>query len=189
VSGYSISPLRVCELMWIGWGLYWFVAARFTKRDATKEPIGKRIGHLTAQVLAFALTFGAVPFTHVGELPLPLPLPSVGVVLTAASLGLAVWARVHLGAYWSGRITIKEGHQVIRTGPYALMRHPIYAAIIFGMLGAAMSSGHAGHLLGPLVMTAAYVVKIRREEKTLIEQLPGYDAYRREVKAIVPFVL
>jgi protein-S-isoprenylcysteine O-methyltransferase Ste14 len=182
-----MTPLRLCELMWIGWGLYWFIAARFTKRDASKEPITKRIGHLTAQGLAFALTFGAVPYTHVGDLP--LPLLGVGVAITAASLAFAVWARIHLGAYWSGRITIKEGHQVIRTGPYALVRHPIYAAIIFGMFGAALSSGHAGHLLGGLVMSAAYVVKIRREEKTLIEQLPGYDAYRRDVKAIVPFVL
>jgi protein-S-isoprenylcysteine O-methyltransferase Ste14 len=182
----ELTPLKLAGTVWLAWGVYWFIASRSVKRDASAEPVLRRAQHIALQVLAFLLTFGLVPGVHVGVLPWSVEW--VGLLLTVAALALGVWARVHLGAYWSGRITIKEGHQLIRTGPYAVVRHPIYAAILFGMAGAVISSGHLGHLLGPLIMAGAYMVKIRREEAALIEGLPGYADYRREVRALIPFV-
>ncbi len=184
------TPLTVAGVLWLVWGGYWLFAARSVKRDERAEPLLLRAIHLGLIGAAFALAFSLVP------LPRPLrsafldaPWTWAGAALTAAALAFAIWARVHLGAYWSGRITVKEGHQLIRTGPYAIVRHPIYTGFAFGFAGAAIASGRLAALLGLSLVIVAYAIKIPREEKVLAAQLSEYADYRRQVRALVPFVL
>jgi protein-S-isoprenylcysteine O-methyltransferase Ste14 len=112
----------------------------------------------------------------------------IGLAVLVAGLGFAVWARVHLGRNWSGAVTIKEDHELIRTGPYTYVRHPIYTGILTGVIGTAICSGTLRATLGFLIIAIALVRKLRAEEVFMRETFPGqYEKYREEVPALVPF--
>src|SRR5262249_42528448 len=116
-------------------------------------------------------------------------LTTLGLLLTTVSISFAILARRQLGRYWSGTITIKADHRLIRSGPYMLSRHPIYTGIVFGMLGTAIAIGEWRGLLAFLLTLIAYARKIPLEERWLSEEFGGeYDDYRREVKALIPFI-
>jgi protein-S-isoprenylcysteine O-methyltransferase Ste14 len=85
-------------------------------------------------------------------------------------MGITIWARVHLGQFWSARVTIKEGHELIQSGPYARVRHPIYSGILMALIGSALVVGEWRALLAVLMVFLAHLDKARREEKLLAEQ-------------------
>jgi protein-S-isoprenylcysteine O-methyltransferase Ste14 len=102
-------------------------------------------------------------------------------------LALAIWARRVLGRNWSGEITIKEDHQLVRSGPYAKVRHPIYTALLLMYVGTTIVSGQIHALLGLLVAIIAYLRKTRMEETNLVNAFGArYYEYRKETWAIVP---
>jgi protein-S-isoprenylcysteine O-methyltransferase Ste14 len=110
--------------------------------------------------------------------------------MTALGLMLAIWGRVHLGKEWSGRVELKPGHHLVRSGPYAWVRHPIYAGILWAVAGSALVARELTAALAVMVMLAAYRRKIRMEEAVLSKAFGAeYGAYRRVVKALVPFVV
>jgi protein-S-isoprenylcysteine O-methyltransferase len=114
----------------------------------------------------------------------------VGILITLAGLGFAVWARIHLGKYWSYMPEIKVNHKLIRTGPYQLVRHPIYTGILFAFAGTAIVIGEVWALFAILMMLAAFLGKIWWEEKVLLEEFgEEYVRYKEEVKALIPFVV
>jgi len=99
-----------------------------------------------------------------------------------------VWARVFLGANWSATVTIKQDHEIIRSGPYALVRHPIYSGLLLGMLGTAIAIGEMRGLVGLVFL--GWWLKLQTEEQFLVEQFgTQYLKYRQETKALIPFVL
>jgi protein-S-isoprenylcysteine O-methyltransferase Ste14 len=109
-------------------------------------------------------------------------------VLTVAGLAFTVWARMHLGRNWSGAVTLKEGHELIRTGPYACVRHPIYAGLLVALLGGAVACGELRALIGFAVVTGAFQRKLSIEERFMRENFPEqYRAYCLEVPALIPF--
>lgn len=184
------TAINAAGFLWLAWLAYWLFAARTAKRDQQAEPMAHRAVHLALIGAAFALVFSLVPLPPpLATVWLATPWTWLGTALTAAALAFAIWARVHLGAYWSGRITVKEGHQLIRTGPYAFARHPIYTGFVFGFAGAAIASGRLAGLVGLACVVVAYAIKIPREEKVLSAQFSEYADYRRSVRALVPFVL
>jgi protein-S-isoprenylcysteine O-methyltransferase Ste14 len=186
----SSSPIGIAGIMWLAWGAYWGLAALRVKRDQQAEPAGLRLAHLALLGAAFLVEFALVPLPPLLQwVIVAAPWTWIGVPITAAALAFAVWARVHLGAYWSGRITVKEGHQLIRTGPYGLARHPIYTGLVLGFAGTAVASGRVEGFLGFAFVAIAYAIKIPREEKVLAAQFSEYADYRRTVRAVVPFVL
>ena len=109
---------------------------------------------------------------------------------TAAGLLFTWWARFHLGALWSDLVVMKAGHQVVDTGPYGLVRHPIYSGLIFAVLATSLQKGTGFALLGVAVVTLAFSAKARREERFLRKELGegAYDAYARKTPMLVPFV-
>ena len=112
----------------------------------------------------------------------------VGVAVLISGLAFSVWARVHLGRNWSGNVTVKEGHELIRSGPYRYVRHPIYTGILTGVLGTAICSGTLRAALGLVIIAAAFVVKLRAEERFMRETFPGqYQQFSAEVPALIPF--
>jgi protein-S-isoprenylcysteine O-methyltransferase Ste14 len=118
--------------------------------------------------------------------------PVAGWLLWAATIGsfaFAWWARLYLGSLWSGSITFKEGHRVVDTGPYRLVRHPIYTGIIAASFIMALELATPTALLGAAVMTFGWWMKARAEEAFLGRELgAAYDAYRRRTPMLVPFV-
>ena len=112
---------------------------------------------------------------------------AAGLAVEATGLFLAIWARRHLGRNWSGEITIKVEHQLIRSGPYRLLRHPIYTGLLAMYAAPALVTGEWLAVIGLAVAGFAYWRKIWLEETTLYGAFGAdYDAYRRTTWALVP---
>jgi protein-S-isoprenylcysteine O-methyltransferase Ste14 len=177
--------------IWCAWALFWLVSAFGTKKAARREPFGPRLVYILIGV-------GGGVLIASRELPSPLmnlrlwPRTKlsywIGIVVLLAGVAFAVWARVHLGRNWSGTVTVKEDHELIRTGPYAYVRHPIYTGLITGLIGTAICSGTLHAALGAAIIAAALCVKSRTEERFMRETFPGqYQKYSEQVPALVPF--
>jgi len=174
--------------LWVAWLVYWNVAAIFVQRTRSSEGLGSRLKHVLPLYVGAVLIFHGRPWIgawlYEGK-----AVGYVGNLLTAAGLGFTVWARLWLGRYWSGFITIKEGHRLIRGGPYRLVRHPIYTGILTGLLGSAISAATFDALVGFGVIAAGLLFKIGREEAVLIGEFgEEYRKFKAEVPALVPLV-
>jgi protein-S-isoprenylcysteine O-methyltransferase Ste14 len=119
-----------------------------------------------------------------------VPFLAVALAITVGGLALALWARVTLGRNWSGIVTFKENHELIRNGPYSYVRHPIYSAILMMMLGSALAIGTLGALIGlPLILLGVWL-KLRQEEALMTKHFPAeYSSYRSQVRALIPGLL
>jgi protein-S-isoprenylcysteine O-methyltransferase Ste14 len=112
----------------------------------------------------------------------------MGVALVIIGLAFAVWARAHLGSNWSGTVTIKQDHELIRSGPYAYVRHPIYTGLLAALLGTTVASGTVHAAVGLAIITVALIRKSRVEERFMREIFPdAYPRYSAEVPALIPF--
>lgn len=180
-------------VIWVAFLVYWQVKARHTKQTQRLEPISSRILRSVAFLCAISLLM-------VGRIPIPWLywqlLPQGywtfygGAALTTAGLLFAVWARAYLGTNWSRSVTIKQDHELIVGGPYALVRHPIYTGIIAGFLGSAIALGQIRGLIALALVSLALWAKLRMEEKWIREQFgASYEAYSQRVAALVPFIL
>jgi protein-S-isoprenylcysteine O-methyltransferase Ste14 len=185
-----VQPLWISFGLYMFFSLYWTVAAKKSAPVKSSEPVASTALHQLVLNASILLLFLRVPGLRGRFLPPdPLLLP-IGVAIQAAAVALAIWARRHLGANWSAAVTAKVGHQLIRTGPYRLIRHPIYTAM-FGMhIGIAIASGEWHALVGVLLLAIAYSRKIGLEEQTMRQVFGAeYDAYRHNSWALVPWVL
>lgn len=109
-------------------------------------------------------------------------------VVTAAGLAFAVWARVHIGRNWSGTVTLKQGHELVVSGPYALVRHPIYTGLLLAIVGSALARGEWRGVLAVAIAWAALWRKLRLEERWMVEAFgERYEGYRQRVPALIPF--
>jgi protein-S-isoprenylcysteine O-methyltransferase Ste14 len=158
---------------WLIFVGYWVASALKTRRIVSRESSASRFGFLFLEILGFALLFSGL--AEVGVLGHRVvhrtyALALAGVALTWVGLAIALWARWHLGQYWSARITLKEDHKLIRTGPYAHIRHPIYSGIIAAALGGAMAIDKWRCVAGVALIVLGYCMKARKEESLLAAQ-------------------
>jgi protein-S-isoprenylcysteine O-methyltransferase Ste14 len=168
---------------WIVFIVYWIVGALKTRATREKEPFTSRFVVLAVEVVGYLLIFNAstgIGFLGTRVLPRTLLGPIVGIVLTWLGIALAIWARYHLAEYWSARVTIKEGHQLIRTGPYTHLRHPIYSGLILATLGSALVIDRWRCVLGLCLVLAGYCFKAKKEETMLTQQFG--EAFREHQK-------
>jgi protein-S-isoprenylcysteine O-methyltransferase Ste14 len=113
----------------------------------------------------------------------------IGLTLTATGLAFATWARLRIGRNWSRMIEVKQNHQLIRKGPYAIVRHPIYSGFMLATLGTAITFAEWSGLVAFAMLTASWAYKARLEEAAMVEQFGAeYERYRQEVKGLVPFL-
>jgi protein-S-isoprenylcysteine O-methyltransferase Ste14 len=113
----------------------------------------------------------------------------LGLIMLAAGIAFAVWARHDLGRNWSGTVTVKQNHELIRSGPYRLVRHPIYTGLLLAILGTAIAFGEWRGLLAFGLLTGSLLLKLRIEERFMSESFPKeYARYRAEVPALIPFI-
>jgi protein-S-isoprenylcysteine O-methyltransferase Ste14 len=192
-SGWTATwPTQLLGLIWIAWLVSWVVGSFFSGRTEKRVMTGESLAfHLPIIVGAVLMT----PWTAqiLGERPL-WNFGNGGIylleVLTLAGTLFTWWARIHLGRFWSNAITRKEGHRVIDTGPYGLVRHPIYTGLIGAMLATAIALGTITALLGALVITFGLWRKARMEEGFLTMELgaDAYGAYCRRVPMLIPFL-
>lgn len=178
---------------WLVFVAVWVLAALSTKRVVYRETRAQRLRHWVWLMIAyFLLLYGP-------RLPYPLNLRIIPHVATTAwaaavlciiGLVFALWGRVTLGRNWSGVVTLKEGHELVERGPYRFVRHPIYTGILTMFFATALAQGHLSGFVGTLLMFASFWIKLRDEEKLMLQQFPErYADYRRRAKCIIPFVL
>jgi protein-S-isoprenylcysteine O-methyltransferase Ste14 len=177
--------------LWGAWGLYWVISALNAKTTQRRESPASRLAHLIPLVIGGALIAWHPtrwPWLAARLWPRSFTVYCAGVALLIVGLAFSVWARVHLGRNWSGTVTVKEGHELIRSGPYGYVRHPIYTGILAAVLGTAIASGTVHAALGLLVIAAALLRKLRIEERFMRETFPGeYERYSAEVPALIRF--
>jgi protein-S-isoprenylcysteine O-methyltransferase len=186
------EPYRIITSLWILGAIVWAVAALNTKRTRRREAVAPRLLYTAVMAIAFLLVFksqfrpGFLNAFFITQTPM---VEWAGVALTAAGIGLAILARITLGRNWSGRVTVKQAHELIRRGPYALIRHPIYTGMILGLLGAAVDVARVGALLGVALAVLGLRMKWGIEEQFMVGQFGAeYLDYKRHVKALIPFV-
>ena len=176
--------------LWGAWGAFWLAAAlRGGKAVRRREPLPLLVEHGGAIALAgLLLALPRLPGPLGEQVFRPTAAGSwAGFFLLLAGVALGVWARVHLGGNWSGAVTLKVGHQLVRGGPYALVRHPIYTALITGFLGSALARAEWRGVLAVALVAFTHWRKARREERWLGERFgEAYAAYQREVPMLVP---
>jgi len=171
------------EVPWIVFVLYWIVSAIRTRDTLQTESFASRYAILLIEVAGFVLLFrhsAGIGFLGNRFVHRTLARAIVGSILTWMGIGLAIWARYHLAEYWSARITIKEDHQLIRTGPYARLRHPIYSGIVLAAIGSAVVIDQWRCVLGVCLVLIGYCIKARKEETMLTQQFG--DAFREHQK-------
>ena len=180
-------PMMASIAMWCVIEIYWDMAKRNTAPEADSESRGSRWLHLSLLSAAQILIFLPVHGLRQRYLPATAIVTATGLTLNAVGLVLAIWARRCLGRYWSGKITIKVEHQLIRSGPYRVLRHPIYSALLCLYAGTAIVSGELHGLIGLALVVLAYLRKISLEEANLMRAFGAdYTEYRRETWALLP---
>lgn len=181
---------NLIPLMWLAWCLYWMISARGAKRNVRRESIASRISHILPLVIGICLVaFPYVPTPLFATRILPRTYATywIGVILTFLGLAFAIWARRHIGSNWSGTVTVKENHLLIRTGPYAWVRHPIYTGLLTAILGTAVAVGQLRGVWAIAICTIAFLIKMRTEERWMREVFgEQYERYSREVPALIP---
>jgi len=184
------SPFEWLRLCWIIFALYWLVSAFNRKATKKRETYLQRFGYSVPLFFAFYFLFR--PEAHYGWLGARL-VPEgpawrwVGVALTGAGVAFAIWARWHLGANWSGVVTLKEGHELIRTGPYRAIRHPIYTGILLGLLGTMTAVGEVRGLIALAVAWLSFYIKARREESFLTQEFgAAFAEHQRSTGMFLP---
>ena len=183
----SPSPLWGSATLWILFIGYWSAAAKNSAPERISESQSSRRLHQLLMYAALLLLF--IPIWGLRERFLPDAsfIIFAGFAIHGGSILLAVWARRRLGGNWSGAITVKVDHQLVRTGPYRVVRHPIYSAMLGMFIGTAMVAGELHALLAVATIGISYWRKIRLEEKRLGEVFGAeYDAYRRATWALIP---
>lgn len=175
--------------MWLSYAAYWWAMSANVKVDKRSEPALSRLERLVLIACAAALL--CLPRVR----PLLLNgrfLPSgawfwVGSAVTACGLLFSVWARSHLGKNWSQAVTVKKDHELITSGPYALVRHPTYTGFLTAFIGSALARGEWRGILAVILVFVALYRKLKLEEKWMQAQFGEvYKAYARRVSALVP---
>lgn len=187
-----LDPRLVIRYAWVAIGLIWLAAAFTTKRTARSMPRGALIAHLLALGLAFDLMFSnyfRVGFLRARFVPAGAWVAWTGCAAAMAGFAFTIWARFRLGRNWSGTVQVKQDHTLVRRGPYALVRHPIYTGLSLALLGTAVTIGEFRCLIGAALAFFEWKRKSQLEERFMIEQFGReYIEYRREVKGLIPFV-
>jgi protein-S-isoprenylcysteine O-methyltransferase Ste14 len=177
-------------ILWLLFQVYWSASSRNSAPTKSSESRGSTAFHQIVINVAYLLLFWPAPGLKGWFLPPGFPhLVAIGTMIEAAFILLAVWARRHLGRNWSAAVRIGEGHELVRTGPYRLLRHPIYTAVLGMCVGTAIASSQYHALLAVAMVLVAYIRKSRLEEQILRKTFGAeYDAYRRHTWALVPLV-
>jgi protein-S-isoprenylcysteine O-methyltransferase Ste14 len=180
-----MHALRIAiAITWGAFWIYWLLSALGAKQSTG----GLR--RLPFNGVTALSVFILVRVFRGGSLAVHSPvLAAIGAVVFASGLALAVWARIHLGRNWGMPMTQRVEPELVTSGPYRFVRHPIYSGLLLGIVGTALATDLLG-LIVAVVLTAYFYYSASVEEKNLIATFPAaYPAYRTATKMLIPFVL
>jgi protein-S-isoprenylcysteine O-methyltransferase Ste14 len=182
--------------LWLAFAVSWLVLARFNKKPSKDTPWiawGMRLLVIAGVFAAILLRrFAPGPIGHwIRHVPLHPGAPAqwLGIGMCVTGFAFAFWARAHIGRNWGVPMSLREGHELVTSGPYRYVRHPIYSGIMLAMIGTALAIDMLWFALF-VIYFGFFVVSARVEEKTMTAQFPeAYPAYQRRTKMLIPFVL
>ena len=176
--------------MWLAIFIIWAISGLTSKRTVGSASDGRARASLWGVLLGWLILFNqnfrpgllGERFIPIGPTPVYL-----GTALAAVGLGFALWARFTIGRNWGRLITVQEDHQLMRTGPYAIVRHPIYSGFMLATFGTALAIGEVGGLVATALVVISWGYKSRLEERYMIEHFGAeYEQYRQQVKGLIP---
>ena len=177
--------------MWMACAVYWLLMAGGNKTATRREPLASRLLHFVPLALAVALLWRPIPLPPVLTqrfLPRAAWVFWAGALLALVGFLFCAWARARIGGNWSAAVTVKAGHELVTTGPYALVRHPIYLGLLLAFLGTALARSDLGGVAALVLVYFAFWRKMRLEERWMREHFgPAYDAYARRVPPLLPW--
>ena len=188
-----LSPERAenaIRLAWVGLVVFWVWNWRSVKRTERQESAASRASYSLIILLGFLAM--VKPLGMLGELLLARTpeLLAAAVAMTWAGILFAIRARVYLGSNWSAVVTVKEGHELMRGGPYRVTRHPIYSGLLLAAAGVAVAADSWQALIGLGLVLAGFWIKSRKEERWMVERFGAeYQEYRRRTRALIPGVI
>jgi protein-S-isoprenylcysteine O-methyltransferase Ste14 len=181
---------NIVGLLWIIFALIWLFAWAWTKRTQERAPLSLRLLYAVPILIAAYLMFSdnpALARLYSRVIPSSRSLEILALLLTFTGLAFAVWARFYIGENWSGAVTIKVGHELIRRGPYRLVCHPIYSGILLALIGTAVERGRLVDVIGVVLFYVGFLIKSRMEEKFMQKTFgEQYIEYSRSTGALVP---
>jgi protein-S-isoprenylcysteine O-methyltransferase Ste14 len=186
-----LRPGLVIIIEWIAFAASWLLAAGWSSAVEKRLGMRREIGYRTL-LIAGGVLLGIPAHGYRGPLRLWLvgwTLAWACVLIIAAGFSFAWWARLHLGELWSGSVTAKESHHVVDSGPYSIVRHPIYTGVLTAVIATAVAKGTVPGLAGLLLIALGVWMKARLEETWLTGQLEAgaYQRYRRQIPMLIPF--
>jgi protein-S-isoprenylcysteine O-methyltransferase Ste14 len=192
-SGALMSfPPAAIVVLWVSWIVGWRAIGWANRRGVIAQPVVDRLAYGVPTVLGALVLAGDPrwsPLTRHHWLPGGIWTGWFGLICVAVGLGFTVMARRALGRYWSVMPTLKASHAIIRSGPYAVVRHPIYTGLLVALFGTAAMENTLTALAGFAVLVLGFVVKARQEERLLVGRFgPAYQEYRAAVPALIPGV-
>ncbi len=180
------------NLVWLVVGAYWAIGALQAKTTVRREPSFMRFVQMAFLFLAYLLALSVrarVGVLGMRFLPDDPRVGWAGVGVLVAGAAIAIWARTILGANWSGMVTVKRDHELVRRGPYALVRHPIYTGLLLAFLGTAVALGEVRGLVALAITFVGWSYKAELEERFMEQQFGDeYVRYKRDTKKLIPFV-
>jgi protein-S-isoprenylcysteine O-methyltransferase Ste14 len=186
----SSAPAIVVTACWAVFVVTWAIAALFTKRTLERRWSWGTLLSVLAIVVAWRLMRHPQAF-DTARLWEPTPaLQWLAALVVIAGLVVTLWARAALGRNWSGTVTFKQDHELIVSGPYRFVRHPIYSGLLLMALGSGILSGWRSGFLAVAVLFVGFWLKLRVEERLMEQHFPeAYPDYRRRTRALIPFLL
>lgn len=181
---------QVIDVTWFILIAVWFIAARRVKEARVSESVASRAAHLVPLFVTAWLLTQPAPWDVLNDELWPnwAGPAAAGTFLTVIGAAFAIWARVELGRNWSANVTQKADHELIQSGPFAWVRHPIYTGLLTALLGTALAVDAGRGVLAFVIALVALWRKYRLEERFMTELFGAhYSAYRERVPALVPF--
>lgn len=185
--------MNIFELCWTAWLVIWMAVSFWTKRTRRRENALSWMLHMVPLMLAAVLLVDDRMAWGVLYRPI-VPYLAIyhwlGLALTAGGLAFTVWARVYLGRNWSGSVQVKADHELVRSGPYRWVRHPIYTGLLAAFFGSGLALDQWRGLLAFAIVFAGFWYKLNLEERWMIETFgDAYRDYRKHSRALIPGIL
>jgi protein-S-isoprenylcysteine O-methyltransferase Ste14 len=186
-----VNPRFLLDCCWAVLMIVWGVGALRAGPVARRQSSASRLAHLLPLGVCCFLLLGIGSFSLLARrfVPDTARVGWIGVALAATGNAFAIGARFFLGPNWSGMVTVKKDHRLIRQGPYAVVRHPIYSGILLGLVGTAIVIGEVRGLIAVALAVLGFRLQSLQEERFMEDEFDGeYREYKKRVKAIIPFV-
>jgi protein-S-isoprenylcysteine O-methyltransferase Ste14 len=187
---HNVTLWQLAMWSWYAVAIFWVVGALKVKATKSSQPLAARLAYSIVIACAFALLFSdRLRMGYLGGrfLPHDIWIARAGVFFCFMGAAIAIWARAILGQNWSARVSLKVDHQLIRTGLYAYMRHPIYTGFLLMVIGTAIVQGEFRGLLAIPVVTIGLIIKAKQEEQLLRTEFgESYSQYCRESGFLLP---